>query len=67
MVVGEVLCADDAMHVRFHEFLDEVDFGKCIVALGFLDIENRNNLQLEWIVQGRYIFMVKVAQELHFP
>ena len=46
MVVGEVLCADDAMHVRFHEFLDEVDFGEAIVALGFLDIENGNDLLL---------------------
>ena len=48
MVVGEVLCADNAMHVRFHEFLDEVDFGKGIVALGLLDIENGNDLLLIW-------------------
>jgi len=46
MVVGEILCADDAMHVRFHEFLDEVDFGEGIVALRLLDIENGNDLLL---------------------
>lgn len=38
VVVGEVLCADDAVHVRLHELLDEVDFGECLVASRLLDI-----------------------------
>jgi hypothetical protein len=66
MVVREVLRADDAMHVRFHEFLDEVDFGKGIVALGLLDIENGNNLPSVRFVQGPYIFMIEITQKFHF-
>ena len=49
MVVGEVLCADDAMHVRFHEFLDEVDFCKGIVRFGFLNVEDGDDLSVSMV------------------
>jgi hypothetical protein len=42
--VGEVLGADDAVHVCFHEFLDEVDFCEGVVAQGLLNVEDGNDL-----------------------
>jgi hypothetical protein len=44
VVVGEVLGSDDAVHVCFHEFLDEVDFCEGVEAAWFLDIEDRDDL-----------------------
>lgn len=44
VVVGEVLGADDTVHVCFHELLDEVDFCEGVEAAGFLDVEDRDDL-----------------------
>lgn len=46
VVVGEVLGSDDAVHVGFHEFLDEVDFCKGVEAAWFLDIQDGDDLQV---------------------
>lgn len=54
VVVRELLCADDAVHVGLHELLDEIDLVKGVVAPGLLDVEDRDD-----------VLVVEVAQQLH--
>jgi len=49
VVIGKVLGANDAVHVCFHEFLDEIDFGEGVEAAGFLDFQNGDDLLSVWV------------------
>jgi hypothetical protein len=56
MVVAEFLCADDTVKVRFHKFLNEIDFSKFIKIWRPEDIEDRYD-----------VLMVKVSEEFDLP
>ena len=70
VVVGEVLSANDAVHICFHELLDEIDFREGIEAAGFLDFQNGDDLLSVWVKRKRgeegHIFVAKVSQQFHF-
>jgi hypothetical protein len=40
VVVGEFLCANDTVHIRLHQLLNEVDFAEALVVARLLDIED---------------------------
>ena len=70
VVVGEVLRANDTVHICFHELLDEIDFREGIEAAGFLDFQNGDDLLSVWVKRKRgeegHIFVAKVSQQFHF-
>jgi len=55
VVVGELLRADDSVHVSLHELLNEINLCERLQASWLLDVEN-----------GYDILMIKVSEELHF-
>ena len=54
VVVGQILGTYNAVHIRLHELLDEVDLGEVLVRAWLLDVKDGND-----------ILVVEVAQELH--
>lgn len=54
MIVGEILGANDTVHIRFHELLDKIHLRKRFVVAGLLDVKNADD-----------VLMVKVPEKLH--
>lgn len=54
MVVGELLSADDAVQIRLHEFLDQIDLVKLVYTGRPEDVED-----------GDDVLVVKVAEDLY--
>jgi len=54
VVIRQILCANNTVHIGLHKLLDEIDFGEGLIAAGFLDVEDRYN-----------VLMVEVSQQLH--
>ena len=52
VVVRQFLGSNDTVHIGFHEFLDEVDFGEAVVVVRFDNVEDRDD-----------VFVVKVTKE----
>jgi hypothetical protein len=54
VVVGQILGTDNAVHIRLHQLLDEVDLAEGLIVPRLLDIQNTDD-----------VLVVEVAQEFH--
>ena len=54
VIIGQILGTDNAVHVRLHELLNEVDLGEVLVGAWLLDVKDGND-----------VLVVEVAEELH--
>lgn len=54
VVIGQILCSNDAVHVGLHQLLNQIDLVESLIIAGSLDVQDRDN-----------ILVVEVSQQLH--